>query len=578
MSDRILRIDMTSGSTVFEPVPEAWAGLGGRGLTSAIVAAEVPPTCHPLGKNNKLVFAPGLLSGTRAANSGRLSAGAKSPLTGTIKESNAGGTSARMLALMGIKAIIIEGMPEEKKLFGIHVTHDSARIVETDMAGAGNFSVVEKLSGEEGGKAGVISIGPAGEMAMPSANISVKDPQGRVRSLGRGGLGAVMGSKGIKYLSIDPSDAPGISYADENAFKEASKVFAKALTEHPVSGEGLPTYGTNVLLNVLHEAGGLPTRNFRTGSFDGHEGISGETMHARIEERGGEGRVRHSCHPGCVIQCSQVYPDKNGKVKASGFEYESVWAMGANCGIDDLDALAEADHMLDDIGMDTIEFGVTMGVAMEAGILSFGDASGMLRILKEEVTKGSPLGRLVGAGAECLGKAYGMRRVPTVKGQSIPAYDPRSVKGMGITYATSTMGADHTAGYTVTSNILNVGGMVDPLKKEGQVELSRNLQIATAAIDSTGLCLFVAFPVLDIPESFNAIVDMLNARFGLSLTGDDVSALGTSILKTEREFNRKAGFTEAADRLPEFFSEETLPPHNTIWDFSDAEVDAFWEF
>ncbi|MCW7753617.1 aldehyde ferredoxin oxidoreductase [Desulfobotulus sp. H1] len=578
MSDRVLRINMTTGTSVFEPVPDAWAGLGGRGLTSTIIAGEVPPTCHALGSNNKLVLAPGLLSGTRAANSGRLSAGAKSPLTGTIKESNAGGTAARMLALMGIKAIIIEGRPEEKKMFGIHIARDKVRIVETDLGGSGNFAVVEKIVAEEGGKSGVLSIGPAGEMLMPSANISVKDPQGRVRSLGRGGLGAVMGSKKIKYIAIDPADAPGLTYADEASFKEAARVFAKALTDHPVSGEGLPTYGTNVLLNVLHEAGGLPTRNFRTGSFDGHEGISGETMHARIEERGGEGRVRHACHPGCLIQCSQVYPDKDGKVMASGFEYESVWSMGANCGIDDLDALAEADHILDDIGVDTVEFGVSIGVAMEAGILAFGDAAGMLRILKEDLSRGTPLGRLVGAGAECLGKVYGVRRVPTVKGQAIPAYDPRSVKGMGITYATSTMGADHTAGYTVTSNILNVGGTVDPLKKEGQVELSRNLQIATAAIDSTGLCLFVAFPVLDIPEAFNAVVDMLNARFGLSLTGDDVSSLGASILKTEREFNRKAGFNEAADRLPEFFSEEILPPHNTIWDFTDAEMDAFWDF
>ncbi|MDY0161987.1 aldehyde ferredoxin oxidoreductase family protein [Desulfobotulus sp.] len=578
MSDRILRIDMTSGSAVFEPVPEAWAGLGGRGLTSAIVAAEVPPTCHPLGKQNKLVFAPGLLSGTRAANSGRLSAGAKSPLTGTIKESNAGGTAARMLALMGIKAIIVEGMAEDKKWFGIHVSHDKVRIAPTDLGGLGNFALVEKLGAQEGEKAGVLSIGPAGEMRMASANISVKDPQGRVRSLGRGGLGAVMGSKGVKYISIDPGNAPGITYAHEEAFKEAAKVFAKALTDHPVSGQGLPTYGTNILLNVLHEAGGLPTRNFRTGSFDGHEGISGETMHARIEARGGAGRVRHACHPGCLIQCSQVYPDKEGKVLTSGFEYESIWAMGANCAIDDLDSLAEADRMLDDLGMDTIEFGVTLGVAMEAGLLPFGDAAGMLRILKEDIATGSPLGRLFGAGAACLGKAYGMRRVPVVKGQAIPAYDPRSVRGMGITYATSTMGADHTAGYTVATNILNVGGSVDPLKNEGQMELSRNLQIATAAIDSTGLCLFVAFPVLDIPEAFNAVVDMLNARFGLSLTGDDVSSLGSSILKMEREFNRKAGFNEASDRLPEFFSEETLPPHNTIWDVSDAEMDTFWNF
>lgn len=577
MSDRILRIDMTTRTATFSPVPEHWAGLGGRGLTSAVVAEEVPPTCHALGKNNKLVLAPGLLSGTRAANSGRLSAGAKSPLTGTIKESNAGGTAARMFVQMGLKAVIIEGMPEGDCFYGIRITHDAVEITPTDLVGTRNFSLVETLT-ETTKKIGVLAIGPAGEMRMPSANISVKDPQGKIRSLGRGGLGAVMGSKKIKFITVDPVDAPGISYVDDAAFKAAAKTFVKALTSHPVSGEGLPTYGTNVLLNVLNEAGGLPTRNFTEGTFEGHDGISGETMHDVIEERGGVGRVRHGCHQGCVIQCSQVYPDKDGNFVTTGFEYETIWGLGANCGIDDLDTIAKADQILDDLGIDSIEFAVSMGVAMEAGILSFGDAAGMLRILEEEVAKGTPLGRIFGAGATTLGKVYGIRRVPAVKGQGIPAYDPRSVKGIGVTYATTPMGADHTAGYAVATNILNVGGAVDPLKKEGQVELSRNLQIATAAIDATGLCLFVAFPVLDIPEAFDAIVDMLNARFGTSLTGEDVSALGMSILKTEREFNRKAGINEAHDRLPEFFAEETLPPHDSIWDFTDEELDAFWNF
>lgn len=202
----------------------------------------------------------------------------------------------------------------------------------------------------------------------------------------------------------------------------------------------------------------------------------------------------------------------------------------------------------------------------------------MLKMLKDDIGMGTPLGRLLGSGAGAVGKAYGVTRVPVVKNQAIPAYDPRAVKGIGITYATSTMGADHTAGYAVTANILNVGGNVDPLKKEGQVELSRNLQIATAAVDSAGLCIFVAFAALDNPEAFSAIVDMLNARFGISLTGDDVSALGAQILKTEHAFNLAAGFTNKDDRLPAFFSEEPLPPHNVVWDFTGEEIDAFWDF
>jgi aldehyde:ferredoxin oxidoreductase len=215
---------------------------------------------------------------------------------------------------------------------------------------------------------------------------------------------------------------------------------------------------------------------------------------------------------------------------------------------------------------------------MEGGLMPWGDGPAIIRLLDEDVRKGTPLGRLMGSGAAVVGKAYGLTRVPVVKNQGMPAYDPRAVKGIGITYATSPMGADHTAGYATATNIMNVGGSIDPLKKEGQVELSRNLQAATAAIDSAGLCLFVAFPALDIPECFLAIVDMLNARFGISLTADDVGALGLSILKTEHGFNLAAGMTNKDDRLPEFMAEEALPPHNTIWDFTGEEIDAFWNF
>jgi aldehyde:ferredoxin oxidoreductase len=577
MADKIYRVNMSDLTSTIEDVPEAWAGLGGRGLTSTIVAAEVPPTSHPLGKHNKLVFAPGLLAGTNAANSGRLNVGAKSPLTGGIKESNAGGTAAQFFARLGIKALIIEGKPEKDVFYCLHVKKDGVDISEVpELKGKGNFDTVNAILAKQEEKTAVISIGPAGEMKMAAANISVKDPEGHVRSAGRGGLGAVMGSKNVKCIAIEAAESSAVDIHDREAFKAAAKVFAKALMEHPVSGQGLPTYGTAVLVNIINEAGALPTKNFTAGQFEGAEKISGETMHDLIEERGG--KIRHGCHPGCVIQCSQIYHDKNKKYLTSGFEYESIWAMGADCCVDDLDQIAEADKLMDDIGIDTIETSVTMGVAMEGGLLPFGDGAGILRLLEEEIGKGTPLGRLLGSGAAAVGKAYGVTRVPVVKNQAIPAYDPRAVKGIGITYATSPMGADHTAGYAVATNILNVGGSIDPLKKEGQVELSRNLQAATAAIDSAGLCIFVAFPALDIPEAFTAIVDMLNARFGISLTADDVGALGMNILKIERDFNLAAGLTNKDDRLPEFFSEEPLPPHNVVWDFTGEEIDAFWNF
>ncbi len=575
--DKIIRVNMNDLSTKIETVPLAWTGLGGRGLTSTIVAAEVPPACHALGPNNKLVFAPGLLTGTPAANSGRLSAGAKSPLTGTIKESNAGGTAAQMLARLDIKALIIEGIPKEDKWYNLHVSMEGVTIQEeTELVGKWNFAVIEALEARLGKKTGILTIGPAGEMKMTAANISVKDPDSKIRSHGRGGLGAVMGSKKIKFISIDDQGAPKVPIADPEKFKAASRIFAKALMDHPVSGEGLPTYGTNVLVNILNEAGGLPTRNFAIGNFDGADKISGETMHDTIAARGG--KVRHGCHAGCIIQCSQVYNDENGKYVTSGFEYETIWGLGADCCIDNLDDIARADSLMDDIGIDSIETAVMFGVAMEAGILPWGDSKEVLRLLSEEIGQGTPLGRIMGCGTGSVGKAYGVTRVPVVKNQAIPAYDPRSVKGIGITYATSTMGADHTAGYAIATNILNVGGYVDPLKKDGQVELSRNLQIATAAVDSTGMCIFIAFPALDIPECLPALIDMINARFGINLTGNDVTNLGKHILKVERQFNIEAGFSNIHDRLPEFFASEAVAPHNAVWDFSDAEIDEFWNF
>jgi aldehyde:ferredoxin oxidoreductase len=575
MADKIFRVNMTDLTTSIEDVPEAWAGHGGRGLTSTIVAAEVVPTCHPLGANNKIVIAPGLLSGTAAANSGRLSIGAKSPLTGTIKEANAGGTAAALLAKAGCKALIIEGLPKEDRWYSLAVSPEGVIInEETELIGQGNFAVVEALAKRLEGNPGIITIGQAGEMKMSGANISIKDPDGGLRSSGRGGLGAVMGSKKVKFITIDPKDGK-VAIAHPDKFKEASRTFAKALIDHPVS-QALGQYGTNVLVNIINESGGLPTRNFTKGQFEGHESISGETMHDTIEQRGG--RVKHNCHPGCVIQCSQIYNDAGGKKVTSGFEYESIWAMGADCCVDDLDKIAEADRIMDDIGVDTIETSVAMGVAMEAGILPFGDGAGVCRILRDEVGKGTGLGRIIGNGAGSVGRAYGITRVPVVKNQAIPAYDPRAIKGIGITYATSTQGADHTMGYTIATNILNVGGKVDPLTKEGQVELSRNLQIATAAIDSTGMCLFIAFAALDDANCLPALIDLLNARFGLSLTGDDVVSLGKHILKTERAFNIAAGFTSVDDRLPEFFYNEKLPPHNVVFDFSDAEMNTFWDF
>lgn len=562
---------MTDLSFKMEDVPERWRLLGGRSLTSTIVSEEVEPTCNPLGSKNKLVFAPGLLAGTKAANSGRLSVGAKSPLTGGIKESNSGGTAAQRLAKLGVKALIIEGIPKDDKWYTIHVHKDGVNIKEEkELLGKGNYEVIHTVTSRYGENTGVMTIGQGGENKLSTANISIKDPRGHIRSAGRGGLGAVMGSKKIKFISLDDIDGAGIEIKDKEKFSAAAKIFNNGLLRHPVSGDALPKYGTNVLVNILNEAGGLPTKNNRIGQFEGAEKISGETMHDVIVERKGD--TTHGCHVGCVIRCSQTYNDKKGNYLTSGFEYETIWAFGAGCMVDDLDVIAHIDNLCDDIGIDTIDTGGSMMVYMETGLLKWGDGKGILKLIEKDIKEGTPLGRILGNGPDFVGKAFGITRVPTVKGQTMPAYEPRAVKGIGVTYATTPMGADHTAGYSITENILRVGGFRDPLIKDGQVELSRNLQIATATIDSTGLCLFVSFAVLDYEEVYMALIDMLNAQYGVNWTPDDFAKYGKDVLKMEVKFNRDAGLTEKDDRLPEFVMEK-LPPHNTVWDITDEELD-----
>ncbi len=574
--DKILRIDMGAEGgprVATEPVGE-YAGLGGRALTSIMISKEVPPLCHPLGAENKLVIAPGLLSGTTGAMSGRLSVGTKSPLTGGIKEANSGGQAAQVLARLGYAAIVLEGKPRTDDLYKVFINKDGVQITaDNSLKMLPNYDLIEKIKGQYGEKVACISIGPAGEMKMCAASVAVTDMEQRpTRHAGRGGVGAVMGAKGIKVIILD-DEGMGMRQAhDPEKYKEANKRFVEGLRKHPVTGQGLPAYGTNVLTNILNEAGGYPTYNFKQGRFDGAHHISGETQAETENQRGGKGAATHGCHRGCVIRCSGTYYDKDGHYLTKQPEYETVWAHGGNCGISDLDTIAKLDFLDDNFGLDTIEMGVTLGVAMDAGLIKFGDAEGAIRLL-EEVGRGTPLGRILGSGAATTGKVFGVERIPVVKGQALPAYDPRAVQGIGVTYATSPMGADHTAGYAVATNILKVGGHVDPLKPEGQIALSRDLQIATAAIDSTGMCLFIAFALLDQPDTFQALLDMLNAFLGVNMTGDDVVALGKKILSAEREFNIKAGLTSQHDRLPRFFKTEPVAPHNVTFDVKDEDLD-----
>lgn len=567
---KLLRVNTREKTFGFEEVSNDYAGLGGRALTSKMILDEVPATCHALGKANKLIFAPGILSGSPAADSGRLSAGAKSPLTGGIKESNAGGLVSQKLARLGITALVLEDKPVEDEYSIIVINKDGVEILPAgDLVGKGNYAVMEKFWKEYGRSVGILSIGQAGEQCLKGASIQQADMHGNpARAHGRGGLGAVMGSKKIKAIIVDDKGAPRVAIKNPEAFKKANKKWVTMLKKHPVTGEGLPALGTAVLVNLINEAGALPTKNFRTGRFEHAQAISGEKIAENIEARGGV--TTEGCHPGCVIKCSNVYHDKQGKYLTSGFEYETIWAFGAHTTIKDLDAIAMMDRLCDDFGLDTIETGVAIGIAMEGGMIPWGDEKAAIDLLSK-VGEYAIEGKIIGNGAAFTGDALGVDRIPVVKRQALPAYDPRSCKGVGVTFATTPMGADHTAGYGVTANIMGVGGTIDPTKKEGNLELSQGLQVATAAIDAAGLCLFVAFAVLDYDDGLPTIVDLINAQHGLSLTTDDVMDLGKSVLNNEKEFNRKAGFTKAHDQLPEMFMEK-FPPHNTQWDFSTQEL------
>lgn len=575
---RMLRVNMTDLSVKVEEVPEAYATLGGRSLTSRLIADEVEPTCHPLGPSNKLVIAPGVVSGTSAPSSGRISVGGKSPLTGGIKESNAGTPVAQQLGRMGYKAIVVEGQPQDDgQWFALEVDMQGGALVPVNgYEGMGLDEAFKKAFADRGSDKGLIANGPAGEKRMASAGVCFNDKEGRAsRYAGRGGLGAVMGSKRLKFVIVDATGAPGVALHDEERFKSGQRKLIEGLRNHDVTkpGGALSSYGTSVLINILNEVGGLPTRNFSAGRFEGASNTSGETLAETVKRRGGAGTMGHACHPGCVIRCSNVYAREDGTEQASAIEYESNWALGANLGIDDLDKIAEMIRLCNAFGIDTIETGVTLGVAMEAGLAEFGDGDGAIRLI-EEIGAATPLGRILGQGADFTGRAYGVTRVPVAKRQGMPAYEPRAVKGIGITYMTSPMGADHTAGYTIAPEILAVGGKADPLDTDGKAEMSRAFQATTAFVDSSGYCLFTTFALLDFPEAMAGMVDTVNGVLGTEWTADDLVSLGMETLSLERAFNERAGLTSAHDRPPEFMRHEKLPPHNGVFDVTDQELDS----
>ncbi len=567
---KLLRVDMKELTVKSEAVPAAYEHLGGRGLIAELLLQEVPPRCDALGPHNKLIFAPGMLGGAGVTTAGRLSIGGKSPLTGGTKEANAGGTAGDTLGKLGIKAIVVENQPAKPEFFVLHVTADSAELLPAGpVLGLGTYATADALNKQFGEDATILSIGQAGEQRLTGADIACTGiEEQRSNHAARGGLGAVMGSKGLKAVVIDKADGLSVSLADAELFRTASKSFAQGLINDPKLGPkgGTHMYGTSAITGAVNEMGSFPTRNFSTGRFEDAANLRGEKIREVVLARGG--RMGTRCMAGCVIGCRHVFVDEAGAPIVSTMQYETVALLGSNLGLGNLDQIARLNYMCNDFGLDTIETGAALGVALEAGLAPFGDFDAIVALLKQ-VGEGTVLGRLIGSGAVAIGRVLGIRRVPAAVGQAMPGYDPRSLKGNGVTYATSPMGADHTAG-----NAFGARATTNPLLVTGQKELSLKLQIISAMLDSTGLCLFARPPVIADPQ---LMVDMLNGIFGWGWTKEDLDKANRQVLRTELEFNRRAGLTAADYRIPEYMREEPLAPHQVTFDIPDADLDAVFE-
>jgi aldehyde:ferredoxin oxidoreductase len=563
---KLLRIQLNTKEYQMAEMPEYCCNLGGRGLTSSIIAKEVPPCCDAFGPENKLIIAAGILAGTTVPNSGRLSIGAKSPLTGGIKESNAGGTAAHKLVRLGIQAVVLEGVAEE--LTEIKIDKNGVTFSTAEgLCQRGNVTCIEYCRQIFGDKVSVISIGPAGEMGLTASGISVTSPDFLPRMAARGGLGAVMGSKNVKVLVIDDKDGVNFEPDDKQLLQTSVKAFTKGICSHPLVG-GLKAFGTPLLVNMINEMGAMSTKNYSQGQFDGAEKISGEKIADLMKTRP-NAQPSHRCTSGCVIGCSQVFTDEEGNPIVSGLEYETLALMGANCLIDDIDVIATMNAECNDAGVDTMEVGGAVAMTMDAGLIPWGDAQKALELVRE-IGKGTENGKMIGNGCHYVGEKLGVVRIPTVKRQCLAGYDPRVLKGTGVTYATSTMGADHTCGNALPSP---ANPAYNPSAADGQAPVSQFLQHYFAAIDSLGMCLFAMLPPLDMPELQKHLIDCVGAVINESLCEDYLIELGASITNIERKFNRATGMDRSEDRLPAFFREEPLLPSGQTFDVSDEEID-----
>lgn len=561
---KILRVNLTAGTVKTEPLNMEWARayLGSRGLGSKYLISEVDPKVDPLSAENKLIWATGPLTGTMASTGGRYTVITKGPLTGAIACSNSGGYWGAELKMAGWDMVIVEG--QSAKPVYLYINDDVAELRDASHLWGQTVWKTEEIlkTSLQDPLVRVSSIGQAGENKVLYAAI-VNDLH---RAAGRSGVGAVMGSKNLKAIAVRGTKGVG-NIRDPKAFMKATFEKKKILAENAVTGQGLPAYGTQVLMNVINEIGALPTRNHRDVQFEGAKDISAEAMVTPRESDGKKHLVTNQACFGCTIACGRIskmdenhftvqnkpqYWGANG-----GLEYEAAWALGAANGVNDLEALQYANLLCNEYGMDPISFGATVGAVMELyemGVLTkeqigvdapFGSAAA-LAAFAEMTGRGEGFGQEIGMGSARLTKKYGHPDLSmSVKGQEFPAYDGRAIQGIGLAYATSNRGACHLRGYTIASEVLGIPVKTDPVESEGKPELVKAFQDATAAFDSSGLCVFTTFAwgVADLAPQLQAAC---NEEF----TTEELEKIGERIWNMEREFNNAAGFTAKDDSLP----------------------------
>jgi aldehyde:ferredoxin oxidoreductase len=561
---KLLRVDLTKGTVQSEPLNMIWAKayIGSRGLASKYLVEEIDPKVDPLSPANKLIWSTGPLTGTMASTGGRYTVVTKGPLTNAIACSNSGGYFGAELKMAGWDMVIVEGKsPKPVYLF---ISDDKAELRDASaLWGKTVWETEEYLKKSlQDPLTRVSSIGRAGENQVLYASI-VNDLH---RAAGRSGVGAVAGSKNLKAIAVRGTKGVG-NIKDPAGFMKAVKEKKKILADNAVTGQGLPAFGTQVLMNVINEIGALPTRNHRDSQFEGAKDISAEAMVTPRKTDGKKHLVTNQACFGCTIACGRISKIDEGHFTVAnkpqywgangGLEYEAAWALGAANGVNDLEALQYANLLCNEDGIDPISFGATIGAVMELyemGVLTkeqigieapFGSAQA-LAFLAEQTVTGQGFGKEIGQGSKRLTAKYGHPELSmTVKGQEFPAYDGRGIQGIGLGYATSNRGACHLRGYTVASEVLGIPVKTDPLVSEGKPELVKAFQDATAAFDSSGLCIFTTFA-----WGLADLSPQITAACGEAYTTEELEKIGERIWNMERDFNNRAGLTAADDQLP----------------------------